>query len=153
MYTDCGSRGFEVDLGNGDYLLQQGDYNCHYQDQNPTDCSYYRANQWMTFYYEVKIGNWGQANSSIKAWVAYEGGPLKQFINVVNYRLDFNDSSSDVYNTVTLLPYNTAKPSNVNHPTAYIWYDELIVSKQPIPAPNAPTTASPPASPTNLTLK
>jgi hypothetical protein len=153
MYTDCGSRGFEVDLGNGDYLLQQGEYNCHYQNQNQTDCSYYRSNQWMTFYYEVKIGNWGQANSSIKAWVGYEGGSLKQFINAPNYRLDFNNSSSDVYNSITLTPYNTTKPSTLNHPTAYIWYDELIVSTQPIPAPNTTATAQAPAAPTNLILQ
>jgi hypothetical protein len=146
MYTDCGGRGFVTDLGNGDSLLEQGDtatsgYNCHYQNQNSASCAYYQPNQWMTFYYEVKVGNWGQPNSTIKAWVAYEGGPLKEFINMQNYRLDFNSGPGDVYNHITLIPYNTSKPSTQVNPVAYTWYDELIVSTQPVPAPNGPTPA------------
>jgi len=33
------------------------------------------------------------------------------------------------------LPYNTGKDASQAHPTAYTWYDELIVSKQRIPDP------------------
>jgi hypothetical protein len=150
MYTDCGGRAFAVTLSNGTILLQQGDYNCRYGATNSNDCSYYKSNQWMTFYYEVKLGNWGQSNSSIKAWVAYEGGSLKQFINMVNYRLDYNSSPSDVYNYITLLTYHTSKSGSQNHPTAYTWYDELIVSTQPIPAPGSATDTVPPAPPTSL---
>ena len=146
MYTDCGARGFEVDLGNGDLLLEQGDtastgYNCHYQNQVPATCAFYQPNQWMTFYYEVRLGNWGQANSTIKAWVAYEGGPLKEFIDMQNYTLNYNNGPSDVYNAVTLLPYNTHKDVTLTNLVAYTWYDELIVSTQPIPAPAGPTPA------------
>ena len=146
MYTDCGSRTLTVDLGNGDTLLEQGDtsttgWNCHYQNQNPAGCAYYQPSQWMTFYYEVKVGNWGQANSTIKAWVAYEGAPMGEFINIPNYTLNFNNGPSDVFNYITLTPYNTNKVSGQTNPVAYTWYDELIVSTQPILAPNGPTPA------------
>jgi hypothetical protein len=146
MYTNCGGVPFEVNLGNGDYLLEQGDtsssgYNCHYQNQNAAGCAYYQPNQWMTFSYEVKIGTWNQPNSTIKAWVGYEGGPLKEFVNIQNQVLQYNTSPSDVYNWITLLPYNTTKPASQTNPVAYTWYDELIVSTQPIPAPTGPTPA------------
>jgi hypothetical protein len=135
MYTNCGGRSFDVDLHNYDFLYETGDYNCHRQNPNGHDCAFYKANQWMTFYYEIKIGTWGKPDSGIKAWVGYEGEPLKQFVNGVNYQLDFNAGPSDVFNAVTFTPYNTGKSPLQDHPTAYTWYDELIVSRQPIPAP------------------
>jgi hypothetical protein len=139
MYTNCGGRSFDVDLHNYDFLYETGDYNCHRSNPNPHDCAFYKANQWMTFYYEIKIGGWGKPDSTIKAWVGYEGEPLKQFENGLNYQLDFNSSPSDGFNAITLTPYNTGKSPAQDHPTAYTWYDELIVSRQPIPAPGQNT--------------
>ena len=140
MYTDCGSRDFTVNLGNSDFLLEHGDssansYNCHYQHPTPADCAFYKPNQWMTFYYEVKIGNWGKPDSSVRAWVGYEGRTLKQFVNGVNYKINFNSGSRDVFDSVSLLPYNTGKSGNEENRIAYTWYDELIVSKSPILPP------------------
>jgi hypothetical protein len=137
MYTDCGSRSFDVDLGNGDFLYEKGDYNCHRWKPSPATCAFYRANEWMTFYYEVKIGRWGQPESTIKAWVAYDGKPFKQFADAEHYRLDFDSGPSDVYDTITFTPYNTGRSPGVNYPPAQVWYDELIVSSQPIAAPGA----------------
>lgn len=135
MYTDCGGRNFDVDLGNGDFLYEEGDYKCHRWTPSAGSCGYYHPNEWMTFYYEVKLGQWGKPESSIRAWVAYEGKPYKQFINEINYRLNFDSGPSDVFDAVTLTPYNTNKPSDKAYPTAYVWYDELIVSSRPITAP------------------
>lgn len=132
MYTDCGARNFDVDLGNGDFLLQQGDYNCRYQNQNPNDCSFYRPNEWMTFYYEIELGQWGTNTSNIRAYVAYEGQPLQQFINMQNYALYYDDSPSERYAMIQLTTYNTNKDETLNHPVAFTWYDDLIVSTSPI---------------------
>jgi len=153
MYTHCGAGSFAIDLGNGDFLYENGDYNCHRSNPNATGCAFYYANEWMTFYYEVKVGNWGQPNSSVKAWVAYEGGPMKQFVNAPNYTLD-QDAPGREFNSLTLLPYNTDKPSGQTNPVAYTWHDELIVSTQPIAAPAGGTIPPPdstaPAIPTGL---
>ena len=147
LYTACGGEPFYVDLGNGDFLLQQADYPCHYQNMNSTDCSFYRSNEWMTFYYEFEIGAWGTPTSNIRAYVAYEGEPLLQYIDFQNYTLNFQDGPSDSYNRVQITPYNTSKDSSQSHATAFTWYDELVVSTQPIlvtpvtsdPAPDAPS--------------
>ena len=39
------------------------------------------------------------------------------------------------YGKVWFLPYNTNKDDKQEHPTAYTWYDELIISRTKIPDP------------------
>jgi len=140
MYSQCGQDIFQVPIGNGDYLNQQGDtsttgYNCHYQNPTSTTCFMYPANTWVTFYYKVIIGQWGQPNSTIQAWVAVGGQPYQEWINLPDHTLK-QDAGLPGYDMATLLPYMTARDANVSAgPTAYTWYDELIVSTQPIPAP------------------
>lgn len=135
MYTNCGSRELTTPISGGDILLEQGDYNCHYSNKNSTDCAFYRADQWMTFYYDVQIGTWNTNSSTIKAYVSYEGMPMKQFVNQQNFQLRYDDTTADSYSRIQLTPYNTGKSSAQNHPTAYTWYDELVVSTSPIAAP------------------
>jgi len=141
MYSQCGADSLIQDLGNGDFLLEQGDtstsgYNCHYQNPTPSGCFMYPSNTWVTFCYKVHIGSWGQPNSSIQAWVAVGGQPYKEWINMQNHTLN-QDAGLPAYNTVTLLDYMTNRnPSVSAGPTAYTWYDELIVSTQPVAAPN-----------------
>jgi hypothetical protein len=135
MYSQCGSDGFQVPLPGGDFLVEQGDYNCHYHNINAKDCFFYPPNTWITFYYKVSIGNWGKANSTIQAWVSLPGQPYKQWTNMTNHKL-LNSRPGEDYDTVTLLPYMTAKdPKVYGGPEAYTWYDELIVSTQPIARP------------------
>ena len=68
--------------------------------------------------------------------MAAPGGPYKQWVNIRNHTL-FEDASGNDYDMVTLLPYMTSRDASVSAgPTAYTWYDELIVSSQPIAAPN-----------------
>jgi hypothetical protein len=144
MYSQCGADGFVVDLHNGDYLEEQGDasgngYNCHYQTANntATSCFTYPADTWVTFYYKVSIGTWGQPNSTIQAWVSVGGGPYAEFVNMTNHTLHEDTPAGADYDMVTLLTYMTGRSSTVSAgPTAYTWYDELIVSGQPIAPPN-----------------
>ena len=144
MYSQCGADGFVVNLNNGDYLEEQADaagvgYNCHYQTANntATSCATYPADTWVTFYYKVSIGTWGQPNSTIQAWVSVGGGPYTEFVNMTNHTLYEDTPAGADYDMVTLLTYMTGRSSTANAgPTAYTWYDELIVSSQPIAAPN-----------------
>ncbi|HTF25958.1 MAG TPA: Ig-like domain-containing protein [Candidatus Limnocylindria bacterium] len=144
MYSQCGADGFVVDLHNGDYLEEQGDtsatgYNCHYQTANnsATSCFTYPADIWVTFYYKVSIGTWGQPNSTIQAWVSVGAGPYTEFVNMPNHTLYEDTLAGADYDMVTLLTYMTGRSSTVSAgPTAYTWYDELIVSGQPIAPPN-----------------
>ena len=94
----------------------------------------YPSNQWTTFYYKVSIGHWGKPDSVIHAWVGVDGKPLRQWIKMQDFILK-NDHPGRDYDCLTLLTYMTNKDPKLDHPTAYAWYDELIVSTQPIAAP------------------
>ncbi len=138
MYTDCGARNLQIDLAGGDVLLQQGEYECHYQGKRPaSQCGYYAPNEWMTFYYEIELGEWDTPTSQIRAYMAYEGKPLRQFVDMRDYVLHYDSSPRDSYKRVLLTTYMTGKDMSQAHPTAYTWYDELIVSSEPIPPPAA----------------
>jgi hypothetical protein len=158
-YTSCGARGFDVNIGNSDYLLEQDDnpngtgvgYDCHYQNPTAQTCAFYRANDWMTFYVKVTVGQWDTPTSSVQAWVAYEGQPLKTFIYMPNFQFN-QDAPGRQWNYLTLLPYDTGKDGR-SHPTAYTWYDEVIVSSQPIAPPGGAAPNPPPAAPMNLRVQ
>ena len=143
MYSACGQDPFQPSVGTGDYLLEQGDtstsgYNCHYQTANntSTSCFMYPADTWVTYYYKVQIGNWGQANSTIQAWVSVGAQPYKEWINMPNHTLNLDGgTTAPGYNAVYLTPYWTNGYSGASGP-ATTWYDELVISTQPIAAPN-----------------
>ena len=139
MFTDCGRRDFYSSGSSPPILLQQGDYSCRYKEENPKDCSYYRPDQWMTFYYRIKIGTWGKPESSVEAWVAYEGEPLKKFVDFHGFTLNYNFGPFDRFDRILLSPYDTKKPNDVEHPLTHTWYDELIISTRPIGAPDGPS--------------
>jgi hypothetical protein len=144
MYTDCGGYGMDTNIAGTSWvcptctpkLIQQGDFSCAYGSYGPS-CFVMPANKWVTFYYKVQVGAWGSSTSSVEAWVAMDGLPYKQFIKVPNIALNNDSPASDNnYSRVMLTPYMTGKNSGVAHPTARVWYDELIVSTKPIAAPN-----------------
>lgn len=144
MYASCGSINLHEELPDGDFRLQQGDVNCRYRDR--AGCMKFRADDWITFYFEIKFGAFGSPTTHIKAWMGYEGQPLKQIVDFPDFRLDYESNSSERINRIQLTPYHTGKDSTQAHPTAHTWYDELIVSTQPIPAPTGTVGTPPPAA-------
>jgi hypothetical protein len=148
MYTDCGGRGLftnpwpNLTWNNGTppYLTQQGDtsttgYNCPYGNITNPDCFFFTTNTWMTFYWKITVGAWGTPTSTIQAWVSPgPGQPLNEWVNLSNFTLNYDTLGED-YNSVELLNYMTGKDASLNHPVAYSWYDEVIVSTQAIAAP------------------
>jgi hypothetical protein len=170
MYGDCGAMGFgtwpavpnQTTVGfSPPYYKQQGDtattgYNCQFGTNYKTDpaCYWIQANTWYTFYYKVHIGDLTTNGSnglckgcSVQAWVGPQGQPLKEWINAPN--IGFDDTMPP-YNSVDLLNYMTGKDPALDHPTATSWYDELIVSAQPIAAPADNSGGLPPPSPCDV---
>ena len=98
MYSSCGADVFEVDIGSGDFLLEQtapgaSGYNCHYStfQQQPYACDTYVPDTWITYYYKVSIGTWSQPNSTIQAWTSVNGEPYTQWIYLPNHTLTQNN--------------------------------------------------------------
>jgi len=136
MYTDCGGRFVGTNNGIPPYQLEQGDYNCWYGKYDAKSCFFYPIDQWVTFYYRVAIGHWGKPDSFVQAWTALDGQTYKQWIKMPKYILK-NDNPGKDYDMVTLLTYMTGKSTATNLPTAYTWYDDLIISTEPIAPPVA----------------
>lgn len=170
MYSECGARDPGYSVGSNYYLEYSNPYPpgsdgsiyCEYNKANAGDptnkCQYYRPNEWMTFYYRITIGSWGQPNSTLQAWAGYENGPLMQIINHTNYVLKKDtctpqSACDDGFNRLMLTVYDTGKDGR-QHPTAFTWFDELIISRQPILTPGGGGTANPPpAPPANLRIQ
>jgi hypothetical protein len=100
----------------------------------------YRPNQWMTFQIQVKIGHWYRndrryrRDSTVRLWVAEEGQSSRLAVDGANYDLANNEAAAR-YGKVWLLPYHSGKDPSQRHPTAYTWYDELVISRSRIADP------------------
>jgi hypothetical protein len=161
MYTNCGD-GFNTDPTNnilcgtvgancsGKILIQQGSsltpssngngYNCEYQNTvagkgDGSGCFFPPASTWVTYYEKIKIGAFGGTDTAVDAYVAVNGGPYKQFQRASGIR--FVSTLDNNFQLIRLETYMTELPKvgRAAPVDAYVWYDELIVSTQPIAAP------------------
>lgn len=141
MYSQCGGDPFN-DSSGGNIYLQQGDtkytvgFNCIYPSGTGT-CFNYPADTWVTYTWKMTIapGGWGTPTSTVQAWVTLAGQdfPGHMFINQPNHNLQ-SDAGITGYDSIWLTPYWTGGYSGAVSPDT-TWYDELIVSTQPIAAP------------------
>lgn len=165
-YHNCGF-GFPTNVstnallsacGGGDCLLQQGSslvdgpnvgYNCHYQNQfsgsgNGNGCLRIEPNVWYTVYQRLGLGTYGGSNTTYDAWIQREGGPMLQFHRVAGIQWGGGDTTFRLIRLETYMTEILGAAST----DSYIWYDELIVSTQPIAAP----IGVPPMQPTGVTV-
>ncbi len=146
LYTRCSNSqndNFEFSDGSGGFNQQQGNFLCKYEDTNvQAHCALFHGDAWMTLYYDIQIGTYGSANSNIKAYVDYgDGKGYQQWINAPNYTL----SGPGSYGLTDFTMYTTGKSNATPSPATYsAWYDEFILSTQPIASPG--TTAPNPPS-------
>ena len=120
-------------------LIEQGDYNCPYNSgggytSNPS-CLAYPSNTWMTEYWVVQTGDYGQSNSSFTAYIAPDGQPLKKFIDLPNFKFNSGPSVGDALMELILQPYFSGATNSTLNPGSAMWFDELIISSQPIASP------------------
>src|SRR5262249_10841247 len=115
------------------------------------NCFGYFPNEWMTFQVGITTGPRVDnefTKSRIRLWIAREGKPSELVIDFGPYNLSAGPASEDQkYGKVWLRPYHTGKDPAQDHPTAYTWYDELIISTQRIPDPGAGSSGTAPPAP------
>jgi hypothetical protein len=139
FYTAMGASYFEKKLAGGDVTRQWHGDTVICTEKDKSKCMKYQPDQWMTFYYEQRIGTWGQPNSTVKVWWGAENKPLTQFIDISDYVFK-SASAGSAYRTIWIGPYSLGR-SGSGFAQASTWFDEFIISKEPIKAPlaNAPT--------------
>jgi hypothetical protein len=155
MYNSCSgsaSHGpydaFEEPFDAFDFKLQNArpDPYCLYSQSETGylppqgNCFGYSADEWMTFQVEVSTGpREGDefVDSQVRLWIATQGQPSELVLDWGPYNLTAGDPAQNLrFGKVWLLPYNTGKSEAQDHPVAYTWYDELIVSTERIADPS-----------------
>jgi hypothetical protein len=149
-YTNCGDNGFDTNAsgalntnpGAVPIYLQQGasptsGYNCTYQNPIPgtgngPGCFYMPSGKWVTVYTRTKLGPCPGNDTEFDAYVALAGGPYKQFHKVTGVPFVHNVDCN--FSKIRLETYMTNMRAASSLP-ASVWYDELIVSTQPIAVP------------------
>jgi hypothetical protein len=140
FYTAMGASYFEKKLTGGEVTRQWHGDTVICTEKDRSKCLKYLPDQWMTFYYEQKIGKWGQPNSSIKVWMGGENKPLTQFIDISDYTFK-SESATSAYRTLWIGPYSLGRTGS-GFAQASTWFDEFIISKQPIAAPLGSSSTS-----------
>ena len=156
MYNSCSgstSHGaynpFEEPYGSADFKMQNAmpspyclysqKYSLGTPGSPPGNCFIYYPNEWMTFQIHVKMGprvNDEFSNSYVQLRVSREGRPSQLVMNWGPYNLSAGSLiENQKFGKIWLLPYQTNKDSSQVTPTAYTWYDELIVSRNKIDDP------------------
>jgi len=154
MYVSCGGTPLETcsdgvtwnpnGCGSGEIYGQEGwtvaspftGYECGYNGGawSGPNCFNFTANTWYTIYYKVSVGTWGTPSSTVQAWIAPYGQQLRQWINTQNVSITPDNNG---YNVIALTGYMTGH--NGVNAASNVWFDELIISSQPIPAPAGQT--------------
>jgi hypothetical protein len=100
-------------------------------------CIVWPADEWLTVTQQVTAGQWVDKlndpakSSNVRIWVAREG---QKPVLVIDYDRNLRRPENPVmkYGKIWLLPYMTNKDPTEVHPEAYMWFDELIISRGPI---------------------
>ncbi|HXX75654.1 MAG TPA: hypothetical protein VEI50_11035 [Nitrospiraceae bacterium] len=158
QYTGCGPYltpnhdGSGNSVSPGDYQ-NGGAYTCSAYLTPAGTCFQFSGDTWYVYAGHVKLGAYGTQTSTVEIWVAPEGQPLQYLLHVTDWPFQANPSGGSNYNTLYLENYITGAPNNgLPSQTGYVYYDELIVSTQPIADP-AGGGGTPPAAPTNLRVQ
>ena len=115
----------------------------------PPGCFNYVADQWLTFQISVTVGPYGLGgsngttnvykNTRVRLWAAYESQPS---VLLIDWTGDVNSSDPSFqakYGALWFGPYMSYKDFRTDHPMLNTWYDEVIISRQPIRDPIAGT--------------
>ena len=93
----------------------------------------------MTYYYHVRVGSFGSANSLVEGFVSTPSSPAwRQWLYQNNLTINLDPGNTWGFDMVTLIPYWTGRDNETcSTPcsTAHTWYNELIVSSKPIAPP------------------
>jgi hypothetical protein len=137
FYTNVMRNWMYKALPGGDSAYQYNETETYCTEKNKAGCDKYTPDEWMTFYYEQHIAKWGEAKSTIKAYWAREGKPLKQYIHLTDWKFSQDKPGTDnAFRTVWIGPFSVDRTAGKNLPAAETWYDEFIISTEPIADPN-----------------
>lgn len=107
------------------------------EDKALLECVVWPADEWVTITQQVTIGKWvttlddPMRSSNVRIWMQRRG---EKPVLVIDYDRNLRAPEKPFmkYGKIWLLPYMTNKDPLEDHPEAYMWFAELIVSRTPI---------------------
>jgi hypothetical protein len=153
-----------VDVSSGFQLFQNARSACSYNavvadgitTKPSAGCFGWVPNEWLTFEIRIKLGARNDTTrefdgSELQLWGARDGGDPVLLIDwrpgIGGYFPFTSGTSSDLsgqqLGKLVLLPYMTAKDPTQDHPLMQTWYDEVIISRNPINFPGGKSVAIP----------
>jgi hypothetical protein len=175
-YTECGNRGAYANnagaQSNAGPWIQQGSpalpasvtsgFRCDFNNQvigtgNGIGCWRWQwANEWIAYLWKVTIVDFTTNSGTIQTWIARDGGttwlPVINMVGNFRFQVGSFGASNATFNRVTFTPYMT-NLSVAASQDANLWFDEFIVSTEPIDLPGvvgSGADTTPPAPPTNI---
>jgi hypothetical protein len=156
MYTGCGTPNLFTNLTNPTsqtnppFLIQQRwdidggapyqkvpGFEIQYAAGSATGAFAPQANTWYTFDFRVQLpSSWGANNCRVEAWVTEAGQTQRQKFIAWIGAMYSNGEPTNFMNNLTLTGYLSNGANNAGT-TGSCWYDEVIVSTQPIALPTA----------------
>ena len=161
VYHSCGSKdthyeglfGNRLSTTNGTSVRQNAVLGACTGGSHPEPpCLKYKDSTWQTVQIHVKVGTpylndlVYHKDSTVEMWVADEGQPSKLVMSYTDYDLVVPVGSK--YGKLWLTPSNNGKVNTEDHPTAKMWFDDLIISKRRLPDPDVAV----PNAPDSLTV-
>jgi hypothetical protein len=126
-YRSCG-LGISSRLPDGDHVWHNSDFDCRYRDAKAgrvAKCHTKTANQWATYYTEIRVGHYGQPDSTITMHVKTADGWRKMM------DFPFMLPSNVPLEQIMLTGYMTNE-TIYEHPGGRIAFDDFIASTQPL---------------------
>jgi hypothetical protein len=107
------------------------------ENEASVECVVWPADEWVTITQQVTIGKWARdlndpaRSSNVRIWMQRRGDKP---VLVIDYdrNLLAPEKPFMKYGKIWLLPFMTDKDPLEDLPEAYMWFDELIVSRTPI---------------------
>lgn len=150
MYANCaGPQAYHQMMGVTSNFTVQNGVGCLYPDYTAPPCVRLAGNEWLTFQIHIAVNAWNTYTNVIQMWMAREGGSSVLLVDCSSTASDkCNDGAGDVdgwylFNSDTnykigkvwLLPYQTNRGTQSQGVATSVWYDDLIISTQPIADP------------------
>jgi hypothetical protein len=125
------------DLDSGPSYTKVPGYEIQYGAGSAAGAFAPQANIWYTVDQRIQLPSaWGQSNARVEAWITEPGQTQRQkFISWIG-AIYSNGEPQNFMNNFTLTTYMTGGANNAGT-TGSCWYDEVIVSTQPIALPAA----------------
>jgi hypothetical protein len=156
MYSDSGTEDYGVQNFIGCFN-ESPDVAASYTEP---PCRKFKANQWVVYQMHVRVADNAQGNNGlVELYLEDEASPIIRVTNAdqssatgVPYAENTVWTSGDGYGKLSFTLFSTRKDQSQVHPEAYMWIDNVVISKTRVPKLSASSSGDTlaPAAPTNL---